>query len=61
MFRKLIASPAIAGMGLVFAADNLIAQSDLAAVVKERKDLMKSMGASFKPLCYSLQGPQRVK
>ena len=35
----------------IFAADSLIAQSDpTAIIVKERKDLMRTMGKSFKPL-----------
>lgn len=50
MLRKLLAGLAIAGAGFMFTADSLIAQSDLAAIVTERKDIMKSMSASFRPL-----------
>ena len=40
---------AIAG-SVLFATDDLIAQTDLATIVKERQDLMKTMGRSFKPI-----------
>jgi cytochrome c556 len=50
MLRSLSVCLALIVGGALFAADSLIAQSDPTAIVKERKDLMRSMGKSFKPL-----------
>ena len=44
MLRSLSICLALVVGSVLFAADSLIAQSDPTAIVKERKDLMKSMG-----------------
>ena len=50
MHRGLSVCLALIVGSALFAADSLVAQSDPAAIVKERKDLMRSMSKSFKPL-----------
>ena len=56
MFRPVVLSIGVIAVGILAATGSLNAQSDMAAVVKERQDLMKTMGRSFGPLVAILKG-----
>jgi cytochrome c556 len=56
MIRTVLVGLAFVVGGVVATTGHLSAQSDASGIVKERQDLMKSMGKSFGPLVAILKG-----